>query len=155
MTTTENDSKDQTNKKLTYLAAATSLLLYIAACSVPKALILKNSSGILNTSSGLDLLLGGWLGIFVLQFAWYANCFYSLDILLLLLRKFKAALVVGIIGSILASHTFAWYWQKICMNEGGVGYSTLDHPELGFYLWYSSLLIPPLFSLCMLLFRRR
>lgn len=136
-------SKDL-SKQAIYLAALLSLGLFIAACSLPQALVLRNNHGALSDMAGLDIILTGWLGIFVTQFAWYANCFYLCNLILLFTRKFKEGIGVGLVGCGLGLTTFTWLVQKICMNEGGVGYSQLDHPGPGFYLWMGSMLLLPL-----------
>ncbi len=84
--------------------------------------------------SGIWILLMGWLGFIIFQFAWYANPLSLLAILLMKKRPVVAVLL-SLLAVIVASGTFIFNEipaasgnEKIYIKELG----------LGAYIWYAS-----------------
>lgn len=87
-----------------------------------------------NEVSGIWVLLTGWLGFIVFQFAWYANPL-SLLAILLMRRRPLVALLLSILAVVLASEMFIFNEipaasgdEKIYIKEFG----------LGAYTWFLS-----------------
>jgi len=83
---------------------------------------------------GIWVLLTGWLGFIIFQFAWYANPLSLLAILLMKQRP-VIALLLSVLAAIIASETFIFNEipaasgdEKIYIKEFG----------LGVYGWYAS-----------------
>ncbi len=89
---------------------------------------------------GFVALLIGWLGLFVGQFAWFANLFWGLGLVLLLLGRPKGAIVVIACGVLIALHTFALIGEELPGDEGGVTRMIVSGAGPGTYLWLSSFL---------------
>ena len=89
---------------------------------------------------GFVALLIGWLGLFVGQFAWFANLFWGLGLLLLLLGRPRGAIVVIACGFLIALHTFAVIGKELPGDEGGVTRMVVSGAGPGTYLWLSSFL---------------
>lgn len=89
------------------------------------------------------ILLIGWAGLFTGVIAWFANPVGLVAVLLLILRKFKAAFVTGLVAVGLAATTLMLFVQDLPGDEGGVTKSRLAVLLPGFYLWLIAIgLIP-------------
>lgn len=121
-----------------------SLILFVLACVFP-ALTLKSGSGRVNTLYGLDCLLTGFLGALAGIFGWYANCFYSFSILLMLMKKWQAAVYSGVIAILLGLSTICWFFQDVPIDEGGTR-SRLIFLEAAYYLWMFCITLIPAYS---------
>lgn len=96
----------------------------------------------LESSSGINLLLSGiFFGPFEGVFAAYANPLLWLGWLFLLRRKNRAALFCLLPACLLSLQTFEMYWLHWPLDEGGVKRALLAHLQIGFFLWFASLLI--------------
>lgn len=87
-----------------------------------------------NDIRGFWVLVLGWVGLLIFQFAWFANPVNLLALLLLNKHPF-VALILSLIAVLIASQTFYFheiptelYDKKIYIKELG----------LGFYVWYLS-----------------
>jgi hypothetical protein len=96
---------------------------------------------------GANALGVGWSGIFAGVFAWYANLFWLIGIILGIRRKPKPAAVVGIIAVAIACSTFAVIGQQLPGDEGNVTHMTLLRLLPGFYVWMAGLAALPLATL--------
>lgn len=112
-----------------------SLILFGLALMTP-ALFFKAK----DSMPGFVALLIGWLGLFVGQFAWFANLFWGLGLLLLLLGRPKGAIVVIAVGLLIGLHTFALIGEELPGDEGGVTRTIVSSAGPGTYLWLSSFL---------------
>jgi hypothetical protein len=99
----------------------------------------------IETYKGLDILLSGGFGIFVSNFAWFANVLFLIAILNAFGKKYTSAIVfsLGALALGLQAFTFtAWP-----LDEGSVMKATLIRFEVGYYLWLTSFLVLGLYSL--------
>jgi hypothetical protein len=76
-------------------------------------------------------------------FAWCANPFWGLGMILALLHKPKTAMVIGIIAVLFACTTFLAIGQQFPGDEGGITHNVISHLSVGFYFWMASLLVLP------------
>ena len=123
-----------------------SLGLFVAACCLP-ALEWKNSSRPNDIMFGLRALAVGWSGIFAEVFAWYANPFWFLGMILLLFRKPGLAALMGIIALAISANTFAVIGRELPGDEGNVTKTTIIGVLPGCYVWMASLATLPLAAL--------
>ncbi|RKH78375.1 hypothetical protein D7Y21_35805 [Corallococcus sp. AB045] len=94
---------------------------------------------------GMVLLLMGWLGVFTLQFGWFANPLLCLAFVLLLVGADRKALWVGGAACVLGLSSLTWYVNPIPADEsGGDRYLELLYPSIGFIFWLGSMLVIPL-----------
>ena len=118
----------------------TSLACYALACIFP-ALNFVNSGNGPDPMNGLNILLLGWMGVFIGQFAWFANPFIALSALILLFRQWLAAIIAILIGLAISLNTFALFGQEIPADEANVNKLTLVSLGPGYYLWVASMLV--------------
>lgn len=123
------------------------LVLFGVACAAPALEFLDTNASSLNVMQGFQILLMGWMGVFVGQLAWFANPLFALGLLLLSLRRRTAALVSGAVAVLVACDTFVLFSQQLPANEGDVGKLILQHLKAGFYLWAAALVLLPLGAL--------
>lgn len=123
------------------------LVLFLIACAAPSLEFLETNSSTRNVMQGFQILLMGWMGVFVGQLAWFANALFALGLLLLSLRRRTAALVCGTVAVLIACDTFVLFSQQLPANEGDVGKLILQHLRAGFYLWAAALVLLPLGAL--------
>lgn len=112
---------------------ATSLFLYLIACVAP-AMVLEK--GIWR---GYEVLLLGWQGFFLGQFAWFANPFWSLSLLLAFFRRWILTFIVSGIALLIASDAFSFVGKRIPLDEANVNATVFLRYDLGFYFWLASL----------------
>ncbi len=115
-----------------------SLILYIVSLFMTAAV--ATNGEIIN---GLFLLLFGWAGIIAGVIAWYANPLYIISIILLLCKKYKAALILLVISVVIALQSFIGIPMENFYNQGT--------PSTGFYLWELSFIIVTIHTLKMFL----
>src|SRR5260370_24726899 len=113
-------------------ALVVSLLLFVTACSLP-ALEFNNSKSPHDVMWGANALGVGWSGIFAGVFAWYANLFWLIGMILGIRRKPKPAVVVGVIAVAIACSTFAVIGQHFPADEGKTTHITLLLPLPRFF----------------------
>ena len=82
---------------------------------------------------GWSVLLLGWLGFFLGQFAWIANALFAAALIMLVRGRppLVWGLMIGVLTSLLAVHALSW--TEVYQNGGGTA------PVLaywsGYYLW--------------------
>jgi hypothetical protein len=147
---------------------STSVLLYIALALYALSLILPGfvvnfptyayapSWQILTTyepqnAMGYDLFLTGWAGIFILQFAWWANPLAFLVLIFSTSGVRKTALALSVSSFLLALQTYLLH--NVPTSPGSVDCDldirlrappycgTVDHLAIGYYLWLASILM--------------
>jgi hypothetical protein len=123
------------------------LVLFLVACAMPALEFLNTNTSSLDVMQGFQILLMGWMGLFVGQLAWLANLFFALALLLLILGRSTGALVFGAVSVLMACDTFVLFSQQLPANEGGVGKLALQHLRAGFYFWSAALVLLPLGAL--------
>ena len=89
-----------------------------------------------HTISGLEVLLSGWIGPLMGNFAWFANSFFILSAVLLLHNKNAIKFTIFTIAIALNTITFTSY----LVHEGGLT-SQLYGYGLGVYFWFLSIFL--------------
>ncbi|HZG46668.1 MAG TPA: hypothetical protein VEZ41_10475 [Allosphingosinicella sp.] len=82
---------------------------------------------------GWTVLLLGWLGIFLGQFAWIANFLFAAALLLLVRGRppLVWGMMIGVLTSLLAAHALSW----TTIYQTGGGTAPILAYWSGFYLW--------------------
>ncbi len=83
---------------------------------------------------GFWVLLIGWIGLVIFQFAWYANLLNLLALLLLKQRPYISLFLSGI-ALLIATQTFLFFEIPVGLQNSKIYIKELG---LGFYLWYLS-----------------
>jgi hypothetical protein len=112
--------------------------LYGVALVLP-ALVFSRGSA-LETKPGYECLLMGWMGIFVGQFAWFANVPLVIAALLTLLRKHIAAAILASLAVAIGQLTWMLYLAPLPGDEGGVTKLDFQYPHAGFFVWIASMM---------------
>lgn len=123
------------------------LALFLVACVAPCLEFLNTNTSSMDVMQGFQILLMGWMGVFVGQLAWFANLLFALGLLLLSLRRRTGAVICGTMAVVVASDTFVLFSQQLPANEGDVGKLILQHLRAGFYVWAAALVLLPLGAL--------
>jgi hypothetical protein len=126
------------------VVAAAILFVYGVACLCP-ALRFDNyypgnsmpQSG--DTWFGWTALVLGWLGILVGSVAWLANFLLGLTLIFLLCGLRWATLISSAITLLVSLDFFPLFSANIPADEGGVGRAVLRPPEIGTWLWFTSI----------------
>lgn len=125
------------------ISLVASICLYLVSCFLPALAMDRTGGHPRSTMYGGFILLIGWAGLFTGVIAWFANPVGLVAVLLLILRKFKAAFVTGLVAVGLAATTLMLFVQDLPGDEGGVTKSRLAVLLPGFYLWLIAIgLIP-------------
>ncbi len=111
---------------------AISVCLLAIACVLP---VLKFAEPNQETWFGWSVLFIGAFGIFIGQFAWFANPILALAWLACLLRWWIASAVIALFALVIALSSLMIVGQRIPMDEGGVRHSTVGYLHVGFYVW--------------------
>lgn len=126
------------------IACGVSAVLFVLACATPAMTVFNTNLRAEEHMWGMPLLLVGWLGVFTLQFGWFANPLLCLALILLLAGANRKALWVGGAACILGLSSLTWYVNPIPADEsGGNRYLELLHPSVGFVFWMASLGVIP------------
>lgn len=114
-----------------WIVLVISIIFYSISFMLP-ALLLKESYLL-----GQYVFKMGWYGIFVLNFAWYANPIYYFSIIAYLKKNFTSARNRAFISLIFGSFSFItndWY-------SGGNVLHIVEGVGIGFYIWMVSFFI--------------
>ncbi|MBK6608389.1 MAG: hypothetical protein KBF99_17750 [Leptospiraceae bacterium] len=117
-----------------------SIVLYFISLALPIFFC-----GIRSTTYGFEILLFGWMGIFTLNFAWFANLFYGLALALFILSKKRLAFMISILGAIIALDAFRieyLYGSDISGTSFPIAIAITSF-GLGFYFWLTAIYILP------------
>jgi hypothetical protein len=115
-----------------------SVFLYLIACATPCLEVSQKSDPVWY---GLRILVIGWLGILVGQFAWLANSLWLAGIVFFVFRKWMATMIFSGLSLLFALNTFTMFVSELPADEGGVNKFHLVHLRIGFYSWLTSLLV--------------
>jgi hypothetical protein len=110
-----------------------SLFLYVVACVAPAMVFDKQ------TWRGIEVLLSGWMGIFLGQFAWFANLFWGLSLLLALFRRWFLTTAVAGLTFLVALDAFSFVGNKVPLDEAFVNSMIFQSYHIGFYFWLASI----------------
>ena len=122
-----------------FIVLAVSLVLFALACASPTLIFLRNGTSD-ETWAGYIVLLLGWLGPFLGQFAWYANPLLFVGMITFLVRQWVATIVLIALALLMAANTCLLFFQEVPADEAGVNMLTLQNLHIGFYLWIASIL---------------
>lgn len=130
-----------------WVAPALSLALYALACAAP-ALHLGQvpreprwGSGPDSVMAGWETLLLGWLAVFSLLPAWFANPVLACSLVCVGLRWWRGAAVLALVALLLAATLLLFNRLHVPANEGGTADFILRRPLIGCYLWLGSMLV--------------
>lgn len=97
------------------------------------------------TDYGYHILLLGFFGVFVGEFAWYANPLMLVGLMLSMFKKRLAALISVILSVCAIALGLQSYMLKaVPFNESSMkpeNMNYVDHFGLGFYLWMAALVM--------------
>ena len=110
-----------------------SLILY-AIASVAPAMVFDKE-----TWRGIEVLLGGWMGIFLGQFAWFANLFWGLSLLLAFFRRWFLTIGMTALAFSIALDAFSFVGTKVPLDEAFVKTMIFQSYHVGFYFWLASI----------------
>ena len=120
------------NRQIKWAVLATSIAAYVASLRLP-ALIFQQHESLY----GIEVLLWGWWGVLVLEFAWFANPAYLLAIAGCMgesPKLTKLASTVGLMLGLTSFHAKEWWFDE------GSGTLIIGLGP-GFYVWMLSLCI--------------
>ena len=112
-----------------------SLFLYFIACITPAMVFDKE------TWLGIKVLVLGWQGILLAQFAWFANGFWLLSLLLVFLRRWFLTIGATALTVLIALDSFLFLGQQIPLDEANVNHMVFQFYHIGFYFWLASLAV--------------
>lgn len=115
-----------------FVVLTASLAIYVYCLSLP-ALLFQNREAL----PGAHILAWGWWGIFMLQFAWFANLTYAFAVISY--AKGKRAYSAISCGTALFLGLTSFRAQEWWFNEGGG--TPIIELGLGFQVWLLSFLI--------------
>lgn len=118
---------------LSLAVGGVSLLLYVIACITPAMVFDKE------TWNGLQVLVIGWQGIFLGQFAWYANPFWALSLLLAFFRRWFLTVAASVMAFLIALDALSFVNTRVPLDEAFVNTMVFQSYHVGFYFWLASL----------------
>jgi hypothetical protein len=115
--------------------AGAAFSLFVIACATPALEV----TGKEHTSWwGAQLLWMGVFGPFIGQFAWFANVFLAVALVLVLVGALRGAATTALLGLIVANHVWWLFGVDIPGDEGGVTHYRLQALQVGAWLWLLS-----------------
>jgi hypothetical protein len=88
------------------------------------------------------MLLEGWLGLFLFQFAWLANLLYFPSLVFIGLGWWRVALYLTMAQTFIALDMLSFPGTELMMDEGGSNYALVLNLLPGAWLWLVALMIP-------------
>ena len=119
------------------------VMSYVAACVTPVLRFdqIENAMRPPQIMKGYEVLLLGWQGVFIGNFAWMANVLLLASALLLLTSRVRAASICAAIAFVVALQTLTLFGARVIADEGGVTHMTMSRLYVGFYLWIASIAV--------------
>lgn len=111
-----------------------SLVLYVIACATPAMVFDKE------TWRGYEVLLSGWMGVFLGQFAWFAHFFWWLSLVLAFLRRWFLTMAATALAFLIALDAFSFVGKTVPLDEAFVKTMLFQSYHIGFYFWLASIL---------------
>lgn len=112
---------------------SSSVLLFLVACVTP-AMVFDRE-----TWPGAQVLALGWQGIFLGQFAWFANPFWLLSLLLVFFRRWILTLGATLLAILIALDALSFLGTKVPLDEAFVNTMIFQSYHVGFYFWVASI----------------
>ncbi|MDB5387033.1 MAG: putative rane protein [Planctomycetaceae bacterium] len=119
---------------------ACSLLLFCMACSMTALEFRKNESEAV-IWPGIATLCLGLLGPLIGCFAWFANPFWFVALILLYLQRNVPAAVCAGLALLISCNTWVLFSCDIPGDEGGMSKLILQRIGEGTYLWMASMAV--------------
>lgn len=124
-----------------YVALYVTVALYFYSLILP-GFMQTNEVGQVITSTGVQVLMMGWLGIFAGVFCWYGYALGLVSFFLLHIKSFKWAFILSVVGLIMGLQ--AIYLQETNAQINFLdSYNTWDRGmgqlASGYYLWLLAL----------------
>lgn len=113
-------------------------LFFILACGLPVLHVDKGDP----VWPGYQVVWAGALGVFIGQFAWFANLFAAGAMICFLAGAKRAAMLLSLIALFISTDTFRLFRQEILLDEAGVNKARLQSLGIGFYFWMAALITP-------------
>lgn len=121
-----------------HLFIGLSVLLFLLACATPCLEMSQKSDP---TWYGLRILVLGWMGVLVGQFAWLANPLWLLGLITFALRKWRVALIALGASLLFAANTLLLFVMPLPADESNINHTSLVRLRIGFYLWLASIAV--------------
>lgn len=115
-----------------------SVILFVAACLLP-AMEMKKPNGATEQVPGFLLLLIGFMGLIVLQFAWLANLLLLAGAITLCVGARRPAAICGRLAVLLSLQTLMLLGSQMPSDAPSSQWETWHRPCIGFYLWVASM----------------
>ncbi len=87
---------------------------------------------------GLQVLTLGWQGIFLGQFAWYANLFWLLSLLLAVFRRWLLTGAAAGLALLIGLNALSFVNARVPLDEAFVNTMVFQSYAVGFYWWLAS-----------------
>lgn len=140
--------------KVRWIVLAVSSWLYVASFFLPAILFHSVtqhegtyvSSGGMQVYYGSSMALASVFGPLSFNFAGVANPLWIIGCVLLIVNRLRPARICFLVAACLALQTFQLRFEPLPYDEGGVAQGLLARPLIGWYAWFTALLLPLLCS---------
>jgi hypothetical protein len=112
-----------------------SLFLFLLACATPAMVFDKE------TWPGIQVLVLGWQGVLLGQFAWFANAFWFMSLLFAFFRRWILTLAATLVAILIALDALSFVGAKVPLDEGFVNMMIFQSYHVGFYFWMASIAV--------------
>ena len=116
-----------------------SAILYTVSLAVP-ALEFRNLDGSRSLLLGYQALLTGWLGVFVFQFAWFANIVLIIGAITFACKAWTPTFFLGGFALALTMNTLTLFFSALPGIDTPSSGGQLTQVGIGFILWVGSIL---------------
>lgn len=133
-----------------FIIIGSSLLIFLISL-IPPAMSLDNGE----VWHGAQVLIWGWLGIFIGCLAWLANPLLLVIYALLMFRRNLAVFIVSLLAVLIACLSFLLLGTQIPLDEGNVRQAEVLSLGPAFYLWLTAIATPGLGALVLQFSQKR
>ena len=125
-----------------------SVASYLLACCIPTLELTTTSPENLIPVThakmwGFQLLLRGFMGVFMGTIGWFANPLWVIALLLVFFKRVKAALAVSLLSVAIALSSITVIGKDLAVWESDPYHQRVSALLLGFYVWIVSLALVP------------
>jgi hypothetical protein len=92
--------------------------------------------------SGFEMAFASIFGLLYFNFVLFANPLLLFGWIFLAQQRYRRAAFWLVPAALLALETFQLRGQKFYEDEGGSNISYMTHPQIGWYLWIASIVLP-------------